>query len=65
MKTETTQIHFLSVVLVALASLDPNVTILAGKRASRRHSTTRLRVLVTILTYKILEVLSVCDREGA
>ena len=65
MKTETTQIHFLSVVLVALASLDPNVTILAGKRASRRHSTTRLRVLVTILTYKILEVLSFCDREGA
>ena len=65
MKTETTQIHFLSVVLVALASLDPNVTILAGKRASRRHSTTRLRVLVTILTYKMLEVLSFCDREGA
>ena len=65
MKTETTQIHFLSVVLVALASLDPNVPILAGKRASRRHSTTRLRVLVTILTYKILEVLSFCDREGA
>ena len=41
MNTERTQIHFLSDVLVAVASLDLKVPILAGKRDSRRHSTTR------------------------
>ena len=45
-KTERTQIHFLSDVLVAVASLDLKVPILAGKRdsrVSRRHSTTGWR----------------------
>ena len=39
-KTGKTQILFLSVVLVTVASLDLKVPILAGKRGSRRHSTT-------------------------
>ena len=36
-KTERTQIHFLRDVLIAVASLDRKVPILAGKRDSRRH----------------------------
>ena len=36
-KTERTQIHFLRDALIAVASLDRKVPILAGKRDSRRH----------------------------
>ena len=39
-KNEGTEIHFLSDALVVVASLDLKVPILAGKRGSRRHSTT-------------------------
>ena len=52
-KTEGTQIHFLSDVLVAVASLDLIVHILAGKRDSRRHSSRSLSADV---------VLVLCDR---
>ena len=41
--------------------------ILAGKRGSRRHSTTSFRanVVVEKTRYQILKVLSFCDRESA
>ena len=41
--------------------------ILAGKRCSRRHSTTSLSENVELAetSYQMLEVLSFCDREGA
>ena len=42
MKTERTQIHFLSDVFVAAASLDLKVPILAEKRDSRSHFTASL-----------------------
>ena len=60
MKTERAQIHFLSDVLVAVASLDLKVPILPGKRGSRRHSTTSFRanVVVAKTRYQMLEVLS-------
>ena len=53
-KTERTQIHFLSDVLVAVASLDLKVPILAGKRDSRRRSTTGFseNVVVTETSYQ-------------
>ena len=53
-KTERTQIHFLSDVLVAVASLDLKVPILAGKRDSRRRSTTGFseNVVVTETRYQ-------------
>ena len=64
-KNEGTQIHFLSDVLVAVASLDLKVPVLAGKRGSRRHSTTSLseNVEVAETSNQMLEVLSFCDRE--
>ena len=41
--------------------------ILAGKRGSRRHSTTSLSENVELAerSYQMLEVLSFCDRKGA
>ena len=41
--------------------------ILAGKRGSRRHSTTSFRanVVVEKTTYQMLEVLSFCDQQSA
>ena len=48
------------------ASLDLKVPILAGKRDSRRYSTTCVtaNVLVEESSYQMLEVLTFCDREG-
>ena len=64
-KTERTQIHFSNGVLVAVASLDLKVPILAGKRGSCRHFTTSVseNVEVAETRYQMLEVLSCCDRE--
>ena len=47
------------------ASWDLKVPILAGKRGSRRHSTTSFseNVEVAETSYQMLEVLSFCDRE--
>ena len=62
---EGTQIHFLSDVLVTVASIDLKVPILAGKRGSRRHSTTSFSesVVVAGRSYLMLEVLAFCNRE--
>ena len=66
-KTERTQIHFLSDVLVAVASLDLKVPILVGKLSNRRHSTASFseNVVMAETSYQMLEVLSICDRERA
>ena len=49
------------------ASLDLKVPILAGKRGSRRHSTTSFSesVLVAETSYQMLEVLPFCNQERA
>ena len=49
------------------ASLDLKVPILAGKRGSRRHSTTSFSesVLVAETSYQMLEVLPFCNLERA
>ena len=67
MKTERTQVLFLSDVLVAVAALDLKVPILAGKLSIRRHSTTSFteNVVMAEMSYQMLEVLSFCDRERA
>ena len=67
MKTERTQVLFLSDVLVAVAALDLKVPILAGKLSSRRRSTTSFseNVVMAETSYQMLEVLSFCDRERA
>ena len=66
-KTERTQIHFLSYVLVAVESLDLKVHIFAGKRGTRHHSATGFseNVLVAETSYQMLEVLSYCKWERA
>ena len=66
-KNEGTEIHFLSDALVVVASLDLKVPILAGKRGSRRHSTTSFskNVVVAGTSYEMLEVLAFCNWERA
>ena len=56
--------EFLSILNSARARTS---VILAGKRGSRRHSTTSLSENVELAetSYQMLEVLSFCDRKGA
>ena len=51
--------------LVAVASLNLKVPILAGKRGSRRHSTTSFNesVVAAGTSYQMLQVLAFCNRE--
>ena len=55
-KTERTHIHFLSDVLIPVASLDLKVPILARKRDSPRHSTTDFieNVVVNKFTFSFI-----------
>ena len=66
-KTERTQIHFLSDVLVAVVSLDLKVPILAGRRDSRRHSTRSFSEIVVVAktSYQMSEGLSFSDWDFA